>query len=115
MADTRNFLGRHPLADQRVDEVGEAPGKSSRPDPTLANFTDDFEPAFLEGGDNVIKFIANVVAGVGIRVCRAVPANRRGDRTDIERWGPRPRVILTGINQNPWAHFRRPIDMIFQG
>ena len=24
-------------------------------------------------------------------------------------------VILTGINQNPWAHFRRPIDMIFQG
>ena len=21
----------------------------------------------------------------------------------------------TGINQNPWAHFRRPIDMIFQG
>ena len=25
------------------------------------------------------------------------------------------RLILTGINQNPWAHFRRPIDMIFQG
>ena len=24
-------------------------------------------------------------------------------------------VIPTGINQNPWAHFRRPIDMIFQG
>ena len=24
-------------------------------------------------------------------------------------------LILTGINQNPWAHFRRPIDMIFQG
>ena len=25
------------------------------------------------------------------------------------------RLIPTGINQNPWAHFRRPIDMIFQG
>ena len=24
-------------------------------------------------------------------------------------------LIPTGINQNPWAHFRRPIDMIFQG
>ena len=24
------------------------------------------------------------------------------------------RLILTGINQNPWAHFRRPIDMIFR-
>ena len=24
-------------------------------------------------------------------------------------------LIPTGINQNPWAHFRRPIDMILQG
>ena len=24
-------------------------------------------------------------------------------------------VIPTGFIQNPWAHFRRPIDMIFQG
>ena len=24
-------------------------------------------------------------------------------------------LIPTGINQNPLAHFRRPIDMIFQG
>ena len=29
--------------------------------------------------------------------------------------GARAGLIPTGINQNPWAHFRRPIDMIFQG
>ena len=28
---------------------------------------------------------------------------------------PKECLIPTGINQNPWAHFRRPIDMIFQG
>ena len=33
-------------------------------------------------------------------------------RADSEPIGA---LIPTGINQNPWAHFRRPIDMIFQG
>ena len=44
------------------------------------------------------------------------------DAGAIEEIHPRVRdrddiavLILTGINQNPWAHFRRPIDMIFQG
>ena len=33
----------------------------------------------------------------------------------VEDFAEALRLIPTGINQNPWAHFRRPIDMIFQG
>ena len=47
---------------------------------------------------------------------------RLGPRRIAEEWSLEPGtqsnteiLIPTGINQNPWAHFRRPIDMIFQG
>ena len=40
------------------------------------------------------------------------PAETKGSEELDQRAGIRQ---PTGINQNPWAHFRRPIDMIFQG
>jgi hypothetical protein len=44
---------------------------------------------------------------VGIWHLRAERANQRFSRY----WG----LIPASINQNPYAHCRRPIDMIFQG
>jgi hypothetical protein len=38
-----------------------------------------------------------------------------GDVVDGDVVGGNDELIPTSINQNPCAHFRRPMDMIFQG
>ena len=58
------------------------------------------------------KIVAYLIKAHGLEV--ALDVVRKGidkahDQNELYR------LIPTGINQNPWAHFRRPIDMIFQG
>ena len=51
------------------------------------------------------------IAGAAIDTFSTEPLPASSQLRDIDS----DRLIPTGINQNPWAHFRRPIDMIFQG
>ena len=44
-----------------------------------------------------------------------VQSSRSSSRRPAPSRARTARVIPTGINQNPCAHFRRPIDMIFHG
>ena len=57
--------------------------------------------------------VRDVMRGVADRRQHALAQEPK--RFKVDPMHHTPGLIPTGINQNPWAHFRRPIDMIFQG
>ena len=78
-------------------------------------------PTIEKYGGRVVTRAAKVVGLEGSDASERLVIIEFDDMAALKRWyqsddvKPLNELISTGINQNPWAHFRRPIDMIFQG